>query len=341
MSVPSVSSSSSIISTSTISTAKSSQLSGPKTSSKESISTDDRVKAKLPASILKAIDQSLLGHLITKLSTSNEDKLKVTTRRSWTSGSKTVTVVSGKDTFVYKVKTKDGITCEGEFKYNKLLNKKVLVNGKMTFPSGKVYEGQFACFGKTKPEMVLTQGKVTFSNGTVHVGEFGFSSHSNIPVLKHGDMTFPDGRSYTDATFKYSKDSRNMEIVHGKISLPNGNTEEGRFSYNQYLRKTVLEYGTKTFQNGDVHHGSFEYDSDRHRMVLTWGSKTLKEEGVKEEGTFKYNNTMKEMVLMRGTKTFSDGTVYKDATFGYFKKTGYIPVPKWNPGTKSVPVGVV
>ena len=176
--------------------------------------------------------------------------------------------------------------------------KEKTVNGKLTFPSGVVYEGQLV---HNYPN---GKGKMIWPDGSTFEGQFLNGCRVN------GQFHYPNGVIY-EGDFQ-----RNMRHGTAKEVYPNGDMFVGEF-LNDKRKKGIYTFadgrvfegeyangcsegrGKLTWPNGTTYTGDWHKDMRHGKGVVTWP------EGDKFEGEYCKDKRKK------GTYTFANGKVYK------------------------------
>ena len=182
----------------------------------------------------------------------------------------------------------DAISFEGTFDGNKL-------NGKITYKSGIIEEGDFI-------NLKLINGKKIHTNGTIEEGEF------NLLKLTKGKVTSPDGKVIIiDKDIKETNETKPVEEVkkHEIKTLPDGTIEEGLFSDSGKLIKGKKTYSYGTIEEGEFYRGHIIKGKIISPIGLYEGTNGIlyKETFIIEEGDFD------DYGIITGKITYPDGTI--------------------------------
>ena len=154
-------------------------------------------------------------------------------------------------------------------------DKKGIVKGKLTFPSGVVYEGELI------QKYPNGKGKMIWPDGATFEGQFLNGCRVN------GQFHYPNGVIYKGDFQK------NMRQGTAKEVYPNGDMFVGEF-LNDERKK-----GIYTFADGRVYEGEFENALYEGRGKQTW-----------PDGTLYIGEWHKDQRHGKGTMTWPDGTIY-------------------------------
>ena len=154
-------------------------------------------------------------------------------------------------------------------------DKKGIVKGKLTFPSGVVYEGELI------QKYPNGKGKMIWPDGATFEGQFLNGCRVN------GQFHYPNGVIYKGDFQK------NMRQGTAKEVYPNGDMFVGEF-LNDERKK-----GIYTFADGRVYEGEFENGCSEGRGKQTW-----------PDGTLYIGEWHKDQRHGKGTMTWPDGTIY-------------------------------
>ena len=154
-------------------------------------------------------------------------------------------------------------------------DKKGIVKGKLTFPSGVVYEGELM------QKYPNGKGKMIWPDGATFEGQFLNGCRVN------GQFHYPNGVIYKGDFQK------NMRQGTAKEVYPNGDMFVGEF-LNDERKK-----GIYTFADGRVYEGEFENALYEGRGKQTW-----------PDGTLYIGEWHKDQRHGKGTMTWPDGTIY-------------------------------
>lgn len=146
--------------------------------------------------------------------------------------------------------------------------------GKKTFESGTVHEGQFK-------NSVMISGKQNYSTGNKYIGEFD----SNGKFSGKGSYIWKDGDKY-EGEFKDGK-------FHGQGTYTgvNGNKYVGQWAYDKKHGK-----GKYTWKNGDYYDGNWTDGKKSGEGYAKWRGEDYSYEGPtyngrnKGKGTYRYKN---------------------------------------------------
>ena len=178
-------------------------------------------------------------------------------------------------------------------------DKKGIVKGKLTFPSGVVYEGELM------QKYPNGKGKMIWPDGATFEGQFLNGCRVN------GQFHYPNGVIYKGDFQK------NMRQGTAKEVYPNGDMFVGEF-LNDERKK-----GIYTFADGRVYEGEFENALYEGRGKQTWPDGTLyigewHKDQRHGKGTMTWPNGItykgdwhKGMYHGKGTMTWPDGIVYE------------------------------
>ena len=150
-----------------------------------------------------------------------------------------------------------------------------IVKGKLTFPSGVVYEGELM------QKYPNGKGKMIWPDGATFEGQFLNGCRVN------GQFHYPNGVIY-EGDFQ-----KNMRQGTAKEVYPNGDMFVGEF-LNDERKK-----GIYTFADGRVYEGEFENALYEGRGKQTW-----------PDGTLYIGEWHKDQRHGKGTMTWPDGTIY-------------------------------
>ena len=156
-------------------------------------------------------------------------------------------------------------------------DKKGIVKGKLTFPSGVVYEGELM------QKYPNGKGKMIWPDGATFEGQFLNGCRVN------GQFHYPNGVIVIyEGGFQ-----KNMRQGTAKEVYPNGDMFVGEF-LNDERKK-----GIYTFADGRVYEGEFENALYEGRGKQTW-----------PDGTLYIGEWHKDQRHGKGTMTWPDGTIY-------------------------------
>ena len=150
-----------------------------------------------------------------------------------------------------------------------------IVKGKLTFPSGVVYEGELM------QKYPNGKGKMIWPDGATFEGQFLNGCRVN------GQFHYPNGVIYKGDFQK------NMRQGTAKEVYPNGDMFVGEF-LNDERKK-----GIYTFADGRAYEGEFENGCSEGRGKQTW-----------PDGTLYIGEWHKDQRHGKGTMTWPDGTIY-------------------------------
>ncbi len=217
-------------------------------------------------------------------------------------------LIKGKITF------SNGTIQEGEFSDN------LLIKGKITIPNKNVIKDFDAIKIEGSFDDDKLNGKITYQSGIIEEGEF------NLLKLTKGKVTSPDGKvTYIDKEIKETNDTKPVEEVkkHETKTLPDGTIEEGLFSDSGELIK-----GKKTYSHGMIVEGEFYRNHIIKGKIISpiagyegTNGILIKETFIIEEGDFD------EYGIITGKITYPDGTIEE----GNFKEQTLIKGKKISP----------